>query len=397
MKKDLKDSFRAAMPLFIGLSLSIVFFFLILRYDGLNSGFSKIISILKPFVYGGVIAYLLKTPCNWIEGKLEKFLPTKRQGLAKGLSVISVLLISFLVIYLLMVMIIPALVESLVAIAQGIPGVLTQAEKTVSKYAQDNPVVVRYVDQLLHTIKIKGPDWIRNTILPNLSGAVGGVAGAFGSILMVFYNLFIGLIVCIYILLSKETFARQGKMIVYAIFKKDFAEKVLKEFAFIDKTFVGFFAGKILDSVVVGIICYIFCLILQFTMGMHNAILIAVIVGVTNIIPFFGPYIGGIPSALIVLMDSPFCSLIFIIFMVFLMLFDGNVLGPMLLSESVGLSGFWILFSITAFGGFFGIVGILVGVPVFAIIYDLIRRVVFRMLKKHGMEEYLPVKSKKSI
>lgn len=137
------------MPLFIGLSLSIVFFFLILRYDGLNSGFSKIISILKPFVYGGVIAYLLKTPCNWIEGKLEKLLPTKRQGLAKGLSVISVLLISFLVIYLLMVMIIPALVESLVAIAQGIPGVLTQAEKTVSKYAQDNPAVIVGVTNII--------------------------------------------------------------------------------------------------------------------------------------------------------------------------------------------------------------------------------------------------------
>lgn len=392
MKKFIKESFQAAMPLFIGLSLSIVFFFLVLRYDGLNSGFSKIISILKPFVYGGVIAYLLKTPCNWTESKLKKILPEKKHGLAKGLSVIGVLLVSFLVIYLLLVMIIPALADSLVAIAQGIPGVLTEAEKTVSKYTQDNPVVANYVDQLLNTVKVKGPDWIRNTIVPNLSGAVGGVAGAFGSVLMVFYNLFIGLIVCIYILLSKETFARQAKMVVYSIFKRNFAEKVLEEFSFIDKTFVGFFAGKILDSAVVGVICYIFCLIMQFTLGMHNAILIAVIVGVTNIIPFFGPYIGGIPSALIILMDSPLCCLIFIAFMVLLMLLDGNVLGPMLLSESVGLSGFWILFSITAFGGFFGIVGILVGVPVFAVIYDLIRRLVYRMLEKHGIEEYLSPK-----
>lgn len=390
MKNFFRESFRAAMPLFIGLTMTVVFFFVIYRFDGINSGFGRVKSVLGPFIYGGVIAYLLKTPYNWIRGKLEKLLPEKKKGLGKGISVVAVLLASVLVIYLLLVMVIPALIDSLVAIAKGIPGVLNDLEDTVSKYTQDNPVVANYVDQAINTVKVKAPDWIKNTILPNLSGAVGGVAGAFGSFLGVVYNLFIGLIVCIYILLSKETFARQAKMVVYSVFNRQHAEKILEEFAFIDKTFVGFFAGKILDSAVVGVICYVFCLIMQFTMGMHNGVLVAVIVGVTNIIPFFGPYIGGIPSALIILMDSPICCLIFVLFMVLLMLLDGNVLGPMLLSESVGLSGFWILFSITAFGGFFGIVGILVGVPVFAVIYDLIRRIVYKRLKKHEITEYLP-------
>lgn len=390
MRKFFKESFRAAMPLFIGLTMTVIFFFVIYRFDGISSGFDRVMSILGPFVYGGVIAYLLKTPYNWIEGKLNKLMPENKKGLVKGISVVAVLLAAFLVIYLLLVMVIPALIDSLVAIAKAIPGVLNNLEATVSKYTQDNPVVANYVDQAISTVKVKAPEWIKNSILPNLSGAVGGVAGAFGSFFSVIYNLFIGLIVCIYILLSKETFARQAKMVVYSIFKREHAEKILEEFTFIDKTFVGFFAGKILDSAVVGVICYVFCLIMQFTMGMHNGVLVAVIVGVTNIIPFFGPYIGGIPSALIILMDSPICCLIFVIFMVLLMLLDGNVLGPMLLSESVGLSGFWILFSITAFGGFFGIVGILVGVPVFAVIYDLIRRVVYKRLKKHEIKEYLP-------
>ncbi len=247
-----------------------------------------------------------------------------------------------------------------------------------------------YVDMTLDTVKTNGPDWIKNTIIPGLTDALGGVLGVFGSLIGVLYNLVIGVIICVYILLDKENFTRQAKMVVYSIFPRETAEKVLDEFTFIDKTFVGFFGGKVLDSAVVGLICYVFCLILQLTMGMHNAVLIAVLIGVTNIIPFFGPFIGAIPAAIIILIDSPICCLIFVIFVILLQFFDGNVLGPKLLSGSVGLSGFWVLFSITLFGGLFGIVGIIVGVPIFAVIYDLIRRWVFMMLKRHGVKEYLP-------
>ena len=347
-------------------------------------------SILTPFIYGGVFAYLLKTPYNWIERRMKKLLGEKRTGAVKAVSLLIVLFAAVMIIYLLLVMVIPALVDSIVSIAQAIPGILTETEKFISKYISENSMVGGYLDQALETLKTKGPEWIQKNIVPGLSGAVGGVAGALGSLFGFLYNFLIGIIVCIYILLSKDTFARQAKMVVYSVFKRKYAELILNEAAFIDKTFVGFFGGKILDSAVVGVICYVFCVIMQVTLGMHNAILIAVIVGVTNIIPFFGPYIGGIPSALIILMDSPLCCLFFIVFIVLLQLFDGNVLGPMLLSESVGLSGFWVLFSITAFGGFFGIVGILVGVPVFAVIYDLIRRWVYIMLNKHEITEYLP-------
>ena len=393
MKNFFRKSFRYAMPLFIGLTLSIICFFLIFRFNGIKTAFNSVVNILKPFIYGAVIAYLLKTPFNWIKEKLSKHIGEKRKGLVNALSLILVLLAAVLIIVLLLNMVIPALVDSIVAIANTIPGVLEDLDASISKYTASNPDVGKYIDEALNTLKVSGPEWLKNNVVPHLTGALGGVVGAFGSIIGLLYNLLIGIIVCIYLLLGKDTFTRQAKMLTYSVFKRDSAEAVLEEFRFIDKTFKGFFGGKILDSAIIGLICYVFCLIMQLTMGMHNAILISVLVGVTNIIPFFGPYIGAIPSALIILIDKPICCLFFIIFIILLQLFDGNVLGPMLLSESVGLTGFWVLFSITAFGGFFGIVGIIVGVPLFAVIYDLIRRWVYMMLKRHKISEYLPGES----
>ena len=268
-------------------------------------------TILKPFIYGGVIAYLLKTPFNWFEKMLPKLIGDKHKGLVKALSLIIVLLIAVLIIVLLLVLVIPALVDSIIAIANAIPGVLSKLDASISKYTASNPTLGKYIDDGLNSLKVSGPQWLKKNVLPHLTGALGGVVGAFGSIIGLLYNLLIGIIVCIYLLLGKDTFTRQGKMMTYAIFKRDSAEAVLDEFRFIDKTFKGFFGGKILDSAIIGLICYVFCLILQLTMGMHNAVLIAVLVGVTNIIPFFGPYIGAIPSALIILIDKPVCCLIF--------------------------------------------------------------------------------------
>ena len=382
MKKFLRESFRSAFPLFLSLSLSILFFFIIFRYHGLGIGISRLVAILRPFIYGGVLAYLLKTPYNWIEGKMEKLLPPKRAGLVKPLSVLIVMVLAFAVIYTLLAMVIPALVNSIIRIINTVPSALNEFQKFISKYTEGNEVVQNYIDQATNAVQTNGMSWVKEHILPRLQKMMGEFANTFSAVAGVLYNVVIGIIICVYLLLSKHVFARQGKMLVYAVLPKDWAHEILKEFAFIDKTFVGFFAGKILDSAIVGLICYIFCLILQVTMGVQNAILIAVIVGVTNIIPYFGPYIGAIPSALLVLIDSPMACVIFVVFILILQQFDGNVLGPKLLSESVGLSGFWVLFSITFFGGLWGFVGILVGVPVFAVIYDLVKRWVYHMLDK---------------
>ena len=390
MKKFWIRTFRVAFPIFLGLTMAVIAFFIIFRFGGMVKGFNRIISILKPFIFGGVMAYLLKTPYNWIEARLLKVLPEKRRGLVRGLSVVLVLLISLALILILFSMVIPALAESIVSIIREVPGVLSQLNRIISKYRSDNEVLANYISQGINAVNTNGMDWLKNKILPQLGGLMGNFASVFSSFLSVLYNIFIGVIICIYLLLGKSNFARQGKMLLYSFFKKDTAEKILQELKFVDKIFVGFFGGKILDSAIVGLICYAFCLFMQIAFGMKNAVLIAVIVGVTNIIPFFGPYIGAIPSALIILIDSPVFCLAFLVFIIILQQIDGNILGPMLLSGSVGLSGFWVLFSITLFGGLFGIPGILTGVPVFAVLYDLIKRWVYRMLEKNGATGFLP-------
>lgn len=190
-------------------------------------------------------------------------------------------------------------------------------------------------------------------------------------------NLFIGLVVAIYLLYGRRKFKKQGKLLLYSLFKARWADKIVEEIRFADRVFSGFIGGKLLDSAIIGGICYIGMMI----MGLPYAILISVIVGVTNIIPFFGPYIGAIPSAIILLTVSPMSCLMFVIFIVILQQVDGNIIGPKILGSSTGLSGIWVLFSILLFGGLFGFVGMIIGVPVFAVIYDLIRQLIIRGLE----------------
>ena len=218
-----------------------------------------------------------------------------------------------------------------------------------------------------------------------LTNVVDGFASTVSTVVTVLFNLFIGVVVSIYTLGSRKQFARQSKAVLYSIFKPKWAGNILEELNYADKMFVGFFSGKILDSAIIGVICYVCSLIL----GFPNAILISVIVGVTNIIPYFGPYIGAVPSALLILIVDPVKCVWFIVFIIVLQQFDGNILGPRLLANSTGLSGFWVLFSVTVFSGLFGFAGILVGVPVFAVIYDLIRKLVAHGLKRNGKLELL--------
>ena len=316
------------------------------------------------------------------------------------LSVVIVLLLSILIIYLLLSMVIPEVGNSIMTLAVAVPPKLEQFAQWVLKLLEGNEVLQNYAGNTLTSVEDWLKNWTTNDILPTVQGmmdgaltavqgVMGGAVTAVTSVATVLKNIVLGIIICIYILLDRKRFARHGKALAYSVFKPDRAEKVLREFSFIDRTFVGFFGGKILDSAIVGLICYIFCAIMSVVAGFQNAVLISVIIGVTNVIPYFGPFIGAAPSALLILISSPRNCVIFLIFIVILQQFDGNVLGPKLLADSVGLSGFWVLFSITLFQGLFGFVGILVGVPVFAVIYDLLRRGLLLGLEKHGKMDVL--------
>ncbi len=388
-KEDWKKIFYQSLTGFFSLALAILLFFAIREIGQIRSSFLWLLGVLKPVIYGGVMAYLLKTPCNFLEKRIASLLPEKHKKRTNGLTVLLVLILTFFIIYLLLSMVIPEMVASTMLLINAVPQKMDEFAGWVTRMLDGNEVLQTYANTAIISLEDKLQVWAKTDLLPTMQGMMGGFADTVGSVVGMLYNLLIGIIICIYLLLGRKTFARQGKAVLYALFKTERADALLGELRFIDKTFVGFFGGKILDSAIVGLICYVFCIIMTFTMGFPNAVLISVIVGVTNVIPYFGPYIGAVPSALLVLISGPVNCIIFIVFIIVLQQFDGNILGPALLADSVGLTGFWVLFSITLFQGFFGFTGILVGVPVFAVIYDIIRRLVVKGLQKHGKMELL--------
>ena len=189
----------------------------------------------------------------------------------------------------------------------------------------------------------------------------------------------IGLIVAVYLLFSRKKFARQSVLIIRSALKPKWAELLLDEVAFIDRMFGGFIDGKILDSAIIGVLCYIGCTIFRFP----NALLVSAVVGITNVIPFFGPIIGAVPSTLLILIESPIKALWFVVFVLALQQLDGNVIGPKILGDRTGLSSFWVLFAILLFGGLWGFAGMIVGVPLFAVIYDVIKKLVIYGLRRN--------------
>ena len=199
-----------------------------------------------------------------------------------------------------------------------------------------------------------------------LSGAAVGVV----NVVTFLKNVVIGLIVSVYLLASRKRFGQQGKLILYSLVKPRWVGLIMEEIRYADRMFGGFINGKILDSAIIGVLCYIFCLIFKFP----SALLVSVIIGVTNVIPFFGPFIGAIPATLLILIQNPIKALWFILFVLVLQQVDGNIIGPKILGNTTGLSSFWVLFAILLFGGLWGFVGMIIGVPLFAVIYDVIKK-----------------------
>ena len=388
-----KKIWKQSLQLFLALALAIAFYFLLLRFYSFKRNIGTVINILMPFIYGGVMAYLLKTPCNFFDKFWEAFLPAKWKKHKTGISVLTVLILVFIILYTLLRTVIPQVATSITVLAGMVPDQVNKFFDWVSSYLNSEGVVQNYVRPIAEDLSTKMVDWANSDLLPYLQNIV---ANTLNSLVGIVSNLGIGFIVCVYALCARKKFARQSKAVVYSILKPKYADVFMKELRFVDKTFDGFLSGKILDSAIVGLICYGFCLIMTFTRGFSNGILISLIIGITNIIPYFGPFIGAVPATLLVLMSDPIGAVIFLIFIIILQQFDGNVLGPKLLAGSVGLSGFWVLFSILVGGGLFGFVGMIMGVPTFAVIFYIIGMIAERRLEKKNLpvpSEYYSEKS----
>ena len=225
--------------------------------------------------------------------------------------------------------------------------------------------------------------WIDNIVFEDM---LTMISNSIFSVLKVLYNLIIGYIISIYVLFDKEKFKAQIKKLLYTFFDNETINIILENVRYTDRVFGGFFTGKLIDSLIIGILCFIAMLILD----MPYALVVAMIVGITNIIPYFGPFIGAVPSAFLIFLVSPGKSIVFLIFILILQQFDGNILGPKILGSKTGLSSFWVLFSLIIFGGLFGMVGMIIGVPIFSILYSFVNGLVKKRLK----DKNLPIDSK---
>ena len=380
-KPHIKPYLYGMLAGFGAIALSIIFFFLIYRFDGFGSAISTLTGILMPFIYGAVIAYLLKPVCNSIENFLRRFIPEKMNGLINALSVALTILFGLLLVYALVMMIVPQLITSVTTLYYTAQANITRFMYWANhlEFIENNEQIMELLNSAYAALNTNLDTWIKNTLLPSMQNIVSGAAIGVLNVVTVAKNLIIGIIVAVYMLASRKRFVQQGKLVLHSIVRPRWAQLITEEVKYADRMFGGFINGKIMDSAIIGVLCYIGCLIFKFP----SALLVSVIIGVTNVIPFFGPFIGAIPATLLILIQNPIKALWFVLFVLVLQQLDGNIIGPKILGNTTGLSSFWVLFAILLFGGLWGFVGMIVGVPLFAVIYDVIKKLVIYGLQRH--------------
>ncbi len=387
---------------FLVLAAVILFYMAISYLPSLGKGVGRLVGILSPFVWGLAISYLLHPMMRALESRAftplaKRLYKGKKAYLSSRFARNMAVLVSEIVLLALIValfyLILPQLYSSIVMIVDNSPTYIANLTDWVEKMFQDFPEIEAYLSNALTDVNTNVFDWVRSTLLPGLGSVVSNVTAGVAYVVKGVYNLIIGIIVSVYILGNVEGFSAGARRLAYSLFGIEGAEKIRDGLAFTDKTFMGFINGKLLDSAIIGLICYIVCAILN----MPYALLVSVIVAITNIIPFFGPLIGAVPSTIIILMVSPMKALIFVAFIIILQQIDGNFIGPKILGNSIGINGFWVMFSIILGAGLFSFWGMLLGVPVFVLIYTVIENAVVKRLKKNDLpweaEDYVNLDS----
>ena len=380
----LKNKLKKLNPFWL-VTYALLLAFLLINIKVVFIVLGKVVDVFMPFIYGFILAYVLSFPYNFFYNKCFYKIGTKRKklaGIKKPLALVMTYVLCFGVVAALVGGLIPELSESISNLANDIPvyaqKIKTTAEEMVvmvrDKFGYDLYDVKTYED-VLNFITGKDVQVVINDFIAEFFPAAFNFAGVFTTGL---YNWIIGIVVSIYMLASKDKLCYQTKAITVAYLPLKTSKFLIKVTDLCNKKCGKFIIGKIIDSAIIGLICFIGLSIFKF----DYALLISVIVGVTNVIPFFGPFIGAIPCALLLLLIDPIQCFWFVIFVIVLQQFDGNILGPKILGDTVGISGFWILFSVIVGGGLFGVMGMLLGVPVFAVVYTLISEGVFSRLRK---------------
>ena len=325
----------------------------------------------------------------------------KKKGILNGLAILMSLALAFLLLYILLAMVLPQLYWSIVGLFDSLPSYFQSVQQWLTAFLADNPDIQQAVlsyyrsagqalnqwlsSDLLPNLESASSTmaWLRSEVLPQVTGVVSGVSAVVLATVSLLKDIIVAVIVSVYLLARKDIFAAQSKKIVYSMFPTRTADLLVEETRSAYRILSGFINGTLVDSFIVGVLCLICFTLFKFPYPM----LLAVIIGVTNVIPFFGPFIGAIPSGILILLVSPRQCLYFAIFIFILQQLDGNILHPKILGSSIGLASFWVLFAVLLFGGLFGFVGMVLGVPVFAMFYSAMARLVNRGLRRRGLSQ----------
>lgn len=373
---------------FLVIAASITFYLVFRNLKAVAEAFGVLRQVLSPVLWGLVLAYILNPLARTFEEKLfcplaEWLCKTSRgrRILSRSLGILLSEIVLLAVIVALLWMVLPQLYTSVEGIVRNVPEFLPVARDWLENALDKVPELKQAIISALDSTAGSLTEWLQTNLLPQMSQMITIVTSGLYQVVRTILNFFIGIILSVYLLFNKQGFLAAGKKCLYSIFSLNNTRRILKALRFTNRAFSGFLHGKILDSAIIGVICYVGCAIMR----MPYAVLIAVVIGLTNIIPFFGPFIGAIPCTIIILMSSPAKALVFVVFVLLLQQFDGNVLGPKILSSSTGLNGFWVMFAILVGGGLFGFVGMLIGVPAFAVLYEGIKTLVNYCLRQRGL------------
>lgn len=401
-KQTYKNYFAIGVTAFCVIAAGILLSFLLLKVPIILGFLGTVARILRPIFIGMILAFLL-LPIH--RALLHFFTPNesmqnkRTMALVRILALVFTYIVAFSAMYLLVVLVAPQVYVSVVGLVEAFPEYIRSVQEWLFNFLEDNPDIQETVMPIYYSAAqsleqwlnsdilpnlesmASALNWMKDSILPNLSGVVQSVSAGVIAFFLLLKDVLVAIIVSVYLLVRKDIFAAQSKKLVYSIFPVRVGDIIVDETRMAYRILSGFISGKLLDSLIIGIITLVTCNLLRFP----YPALLATIIGVTNIIPFFGPFIGAVPCALLIFLVSPLQCLYFVIFVLVLQQFDGNVLGPRILGGTTGLASFWVLFSILLFGGLFGVVGMVIGVPVFAMFYNVLTRLVSRGLRRHSL------------
>ena len=367
----------------------IVIYLLLTNLSGIAEGISYVLGAFKAVIYGFALAYILHPLLRVLElpvftrwgKKLYKNRPHKVRSFSRAMGITLTMLVVVAVLTLLMRMVLPKVYESVITLVGNLPQYYTTARAWLAGLFSDGSEIQNSVLSLFDNLNTTITDFFSADSINQLRDVISQVFTSIYTVARELVNIIIGFVVSVYVMMNKERFAAQAKKFLYAHLRADWVTGFLKKLHDANHIFIGFLGGKIIDSLVIGISSYILLTIFRIPYKE----LVSVLVGVTNMIPFFGPFIGAVPSALFILMIDPIKCITFLIIIIVLQQLDGNILQPKILGAITGLSGFWVLVALVVGGYFFGVVGMLLSVPVMSMVYAWIKTNAEQRLKKKGL------------